>query len=108
MSFLENAVLKRWDRGQTSSKIGRDLNIRDSYVRVIVQRARAHGDIRAHRRPRGRIPGSLQILLPRDILEILATEADRRDTTERELMTAIVVAALRGNLVGAIIDDGEE
>lgn len=106
MIEAENAVLKRWDRGQTSIKIGNDLNIRPAYVRVIVQRARAKGDVRAHRRPEGR-PKGLRLLLTRDVQVKLACEADRRDMSERELATQIVALALSAKLVGAILDDGE-
>lgn len=107
MIEAENAVLKRWDRGQTSLKIGKDLNIRPSYVRVIVQRARAKGDARAHKRPEGR-PKGMRLLLTRDVQVKLADEADRRDMSERELATQLVALALSANLVGAILDDGED
>jgi hypothetical protein len=103
---LENSVLKRWDRGQTSVKIGAELNMRPAYVRVIVQRARAHGDQRAHRRTPGRLKG-IPLNITSDLTTILATEADRRDMTERELATRIVATVLRAGLVTAVLDDGE-
>ena len=104
---IENAVLKRWDRGQTSIKIGKDLNVRPAYVRVLVQRARAKGDIRAHRRPAGRIHGAVQVLMTRDLTDMLAAEADRRDTSERDLATRIIATVLRSDLIAAVLDDGE-
>jgi hypothetical protein len=106
-ALTETAVLRRWDRGQTSIKIGNDLNMRPSYVRVIVQRARAHGDERAHRRMPGRVKG-VPISLNRTLTVKLAEEADRRDMSERELATSILATVLSGNLIDAVLDDGED
>lgn len=102
----ETAVLKRWDRGETSIKIGNDLNIRPAYVRTIVQRARSHGDKRAHMRTPGR-PRGIPVNLTSDVLATLTNEAERRGATERELATTIISTVLTAGLVGAVLDDGE-
>lgn len=100
-----DTVLQLWDRRFTSGQIAKAVKMRPSYVRIIVQRARAKGDKRAHKRQANRLYplGSL----PNEALSMLAIEAGRRNISESDLAIKIITVALKANIVGAILDDGE-
>lgn len=101
-----DTVLNSWYRGLTSWEIGALCNLHPSHVRTIVQRARARGDRRAHKRRMG--PGrAAGVILPRETILSLRHEAAKRHMLEAELAVKILTTALSANLVGAILDDGE-
>lgn len=100
-----DTVLQLWDRRHTSGEIAKVVKLRAGYVRIIVQRARAKGDKRAHKRQPNRIyPLGM---LPPELRDALNAEAGRRNISERDLALKIIATAISANLVGAILDDGE-
>lgn len=50
---------------------------------------------------------SRTVNLPQEIVERLAGEAKKRGLTVRALVSALLAAAIRDNLVQAILDDGD-
>jgi hypothetical protein len=105
--YDHDAVLDMWEAGWTCGMIAEDLKMpRPETVSVIVQAARKRGDARAVRRVgQGTV---IQASISLDALEaeLLRRSADARNTTSYALLQRVIKAAIKHQLIGAILDDG--
>lgn len=100
--FNADEVLKFWAEGLTSGAIQMRTGIPRTSVCVIVQRARANGDPRAHSRKRG---GKFPFAMSQIAHKALVAEADRREISTLQLASQILDAVCTHNLFGAVFDD---